>query len=93
MERVGRKVQDGGNICIFIADPLHQKTEINMILLGNYTPIKKKHVMVAAIFRMIRREILCKKSQNKFRWKIKIIMLNNNNNNKNNREKQNYYRS
>ena len=35
--------------------------------------------MVAAIFRMIRREILCKKSQNKFRWKTKIIMLNNNN--------------
>ena len=47
--------------------------------------------MVAAIFRMIRREILCKKSQNKFRWKTKIIMLNNNNNNK--EKKQNYYRS
>jgi len=42
--------------------------------------------MVAAIFRMIRREILCKKSQNKFRWKTKIIVLNNNNN-KNNKEK------
>ena len=41
--------------------------------------------MVAAIFRMIRREILCKKSQNKFRWKTKIIVLNNNN--KNNKEK------
>ena len=47
--------------------------------------------MVAAIFRMIRREILCKKSQNKIRWKTKIIMLNNNNNNK--EKKQNYYRS
>ena len=40
--RVRREVQDGGNICIHIADSLHCTAESNTTLQSSYTPIKKE---------------------------------------------------
>ena len=36
-----REVQEGGDICIRIADSLRFTAETNTTLSGNYTPIKK----------------------------------------------------
>ena len=38
----GREVQEGGDICIHIADSLHCTEETNTTLQSNYTPIIKK---------------------------------------------------
>lgn len=38
--RVGREVQDGGDICILIMDSCLYMTEINTILYNNYPPIR-----------------------------------------------------
>ena len=40
--RGGREVQEGGDICIHIADSLCCTAESSAVLLTNYTPIKKK---------------------------------------------------
>ena len=40
----GSEVQEGGDVCIHIADSLHCTAETNTTLYSNYTPIKKKTV-------------------------------------------------
>ena len=38
----GREVQEGGDICIHIADSLRCTAETNITLQSNYSPCKKK---------------------------------------------------
>ena len=42
----GREVQEGGDICIHIADSLHCTEETNTTLQSNYTPIIKKKELI-----------------------------------------------
>ena len=41
----GRDIQEGGDICIRIADSLYCTAETNTALQSSYTPIKKKSVI------------------------------------------------
>ena len=41
---IGREVQEGGDVCIHIADTLCCTAETNATLQSNYTPIKDKHL-------------------------------------------------
>ena len=41
---IGREVQDGGDICVPMADSCWYMAETNMILQSNSPPIKNKYI-------------------------------------------------
>ena len=42
---IGREVQEGGDICVPMADSCWYMAETNMILQSNYPPIKNKYIL------------------------------------------------
>ena len=46
---IGRDVQEGGDVCIHIADTLCCTAETNTTLQSNYPPVKKKKKKVLLV--------------------------------------------
>ena len=42
---IGREVQEGGDICVPMADSCWYMAETNTILQSNYPPIKNKYIL------------------------------------------------